>query len=125
MFRGGLLAGKRILVTGGGSGLGAAMVRRFMELGAELFICGRRRDTLHSAAESMAKDTGGKVTPVLCDIRVSAAVDEMMSTIWESGPCPSSSITRPATSLPRRISCLLGLPTRSWPRLCMVRCTAR
>ena len=37
-----LLAGKRILVTGGGSGLGAAMGRRFVELGAELIICGRR-----------------------------------------------------------------------------------
>ena len=36
MFEKGLLAGKRILVTGGGSGLGAAMGRRFIELGAEL-----------------------------------------------------------------------------------------
>ncbi len=42
MFEKGLLARKRILVTGGGSGLGAAMGRRFVELGAELIICGRR-----------------------------------------------------------------------------------
>ena len=46
MFEKGLLAGKRILVTGGGSGLGAAMGRRFIELGAELIICGRRLDLL-------------------------------------------------------------------------------
>ena len=42
MFEKGLLKGKRILVTGGGSGLGAAMGRRFLELGADLIICGRR-----------------------------------------------------------------------------------
>src|SRR5229473_1366218 len=46
MFEKGLLAGKRILVTGGGSGLGAAMGRRFVELGAELIICGRRLELL-------------------------------------------------------------------------------
>ena len=40
MFQPGLLAGKKILVTGGGTGLGAAMGRRFVELGAELVICG-------------------------------------------------------------------------------------
>ena len=42
MFRHDLLAGKRVLVTGGGTGLGLAMGRRFVELGAELAICGRR-----------------------------------------------------------------------------------
>ena len=46
MFEKGLLKGKRILVTGGGSGLGAAMGRRFLELGAELVICGRRLELL-------------------------------------------------------------------------------
>jgi len=42
MFENGLLKGRRVLVTGGGSGLGAAMGRRFLELGADLVICGRR-----------------------------------------------------------------------------------
>lgn len=46
MFETGLLRGKRILVTGGGSGLGAAMGRRFLTLGAELVICGRKLDRL-------------------------------------------------------------------------------
>jgi short-subunit dehydrogenase involved in D-alanine esterification of teichoic acids len=42
MFQADLLAGKRILITGGGTGLGFAMGRRFLELGAEIAICGRR-----------------------------------------------------------------------------------
>ena len=42
MFEAGLLAGKRILITGGGSGLGAAMAQRFAGLGASLVLCGRR-----------------------------------------------------------------------------------
>ena len=50
MFEKGLLAAKRILVTGGGSGLGAAMGRRFLELGAELIICGRRLELLEATA---------------------------------------------------------------------------
>ena len=53
MFEKGLLAGKRILVTGGGSGLGAAMGRRFAALGAELIICGRRLELLEAAAARM------------------------------------------------------------------------
>ena len=55
MFEKGLLAGKRILVTGGGSGLGAAMGRRFVELGAELIICGRRLELLEATADADAR----------------------------------------------------------------------
>ena len=61
MFEKGLLAGKRILVTGGGSGLGAAMGRRFVELGAELIICGRRLELLEATAAQMRGELGGKV----------------------------------------------------------------
>ena len=61
MFEKGLLAGKRILVTGGGSGLGAAMGRRFVELGAELIICGRRLELLEATAAQMHSDFGAKV----------------------------------------------------------------
>jgi short-subunit dehydrogenase involved in D-alanine esterification of teichoic acids len=37
-----LLKGKRILVTGGGTGLGREMAEKYLELGAEVIICGRR-----------------------------------------------------------------------------------
>src|SRR6202790_5675204 len=86
MFEKGLLKGKRILVTGGGSGLGAAMGRRFVGLGAELIICGRRRDMLEATAAQLRENPGGKVTAVPCDIRDGAAVDVMMDAIWRDAP---------------------------------------
>ena len=86
MFEKGLLAGKRILVTGGGSGLGAAMGRRFVELGAELIICGRRLELLEATAAQMRGDFGGKVAAIRCDIRDGAAVDAMMDAIWREAP---------------------------------------
>ena len=86
MFEKSLLAGKRILVTGGGSGLGAAMPRRFLDLGADLIICGRRLDLLEATAQAMRADPGGRVTPLRCDIRDGAAVASLMDTIWREGP---------------------------------------
>ena len=86
MFEKDLLAGKRILVTGGGSGLGAAMGRRFVELGAELIICGRRLELLEATAAQMRGELGGKVAVFRCDIRDGAAVDAMMEQIWREAP---------------------------------------
>jgi NAD(P)-dependent dehydrogenase (short-subunit alcohol dehydrogenase family) len=86
MFEKGLLAGKRILVTGGGSGLGAAMGRRFVELGAELIICGRRLELLEETAAGMRRELAGKVAVIRCDIRDGNAVDAMMDQIWREGP---------------------------------------
>ena len=86
MFEKGLLRGKRILVTGGGSGLGAAMGRRFVELGAELIVCGRRLELLEATAGEMRRDLGGKVTAIRCDIRDGASVDAMLEAIWREAP---------------------------------------
>ena len=86
MFEKGLLEGKRILVTGGGSGLGAAMGRRFVELGAELIICGRRLELLEATAAQMRSELGGKVSVARCDIRDGAAVDAMMDAVWREAP---------------------------------------
>jgi len=86
MFEKGLLAKKRILVTGGGSGLGAAMGRRFAELGAELIICGRRLELLEATAAQMRSEFGGKVGVVRCDIRDGGAVEAMMDAVWREAP---------------------------------------
>ena len=86
MFRDDLLKGKRVLVTGGGTGLGRAMAERCLELGAAVHICGRRAAVLEQAAASMREAAGGSVTPHRCDIRDAAAVDDMIGAIWRSGP---------------------------------------
>ena len=67
MFRHDLLAGKRVLVTGGGTGLGLAMGRRFVELGAELAICGRREAVLRKAAEELQSIRSCSIAVEICD----------------------------------------------------------
>ena len=86
MFEKSLLEGKRILVTGGGSGLGAAMGRRFVELGAKLIICGRRLELLEETAARIRGDLGREVAAIRCDIRDGAAVDAMLDEIWRGAP---------------------------------------
>ena len=64
MFLPDLLKGKRILVTGGGTGLGRSMAHRYLELGANVVICGRREEVLKQTAEELAKETGGDTSTV-------------------------------------------------------------
>jgi NAD(P)-dependent dehydrogenase (short-subunit alcohol dehydrogenase family) len=86
MFEKGLLKGKRILITGGGSGLGAAMGRRFAELGGELIICGRRLELLEQTASAMRSDFGATVSVARCDIRDGGAVEAMMDEVFGAAP---------------------------------------
>jgi NAD(P)-dependent dehydrogenase (short-subunit alcohol dehydrogenase family) len=86
MFEKGLLTGKRILITGGGSGLGAAMGRRFAELGAELIICGRRLEVLQATAAAIRDEFASQIDVIQCDIREGASVEAMMEAIWRKAP---------------------------------------
>jgi NAD(P)-dependent dehydrogenase (short-subunit alcohol dehydrogenase family) len=86
MFKDGLFSGKRILVTGGGTGLGKAMSERFLSLGAEIFICGRRKQVCEATADELMKAQGGKVHAFGVDIRDAGAVDTMVEEIFASGP---------------------------------------
>ena len=87
MFKDGLLKGKRILVTGGGTGIGKEIAARYLELGAELWIAGRRGGVLEDAARELSSKHGGSVRTHAVDIRDAAAVDAMVQRIWdEAGP---------------------------------------
>ncbi len=86
MFQPDLLKGKRILITGGGTGLGRSMTQRYLELGANVIICGRREDVLKQTAEELRAETKGEIETVGCDVRVPAAVEAMMDTIWAKRP---------------------------------------
>ena len=86
MFAAGLLKGRRILVTGGGTGLGKAMSTRFLALGAEVHICGRRKLVCDETAAELMKAHGGKVVSHGLDIRDAAAVDHMIGEIFATGP---------------------------------------
>jgi NAD(P)-dependent dehydrogenase (short-subunit alcohol dehydrogenase family) len=87
MFKEGLLKGKRILITGGGTGLGKEIAVRYVELGAELWICGRRGGVLEQTAKELARERPGSIKTHAVDIRDAAAVDAMVQRIWdETGP---------------------------------------
>ena len=86
MFVNGLFTGKKILVTGGGTGLGKAMAERFLELGADIYICGRRQSVCAEAADELMARHGGRVLSYGVDIRDAAAVDDMVADIFRSGP---------------------------------------
>src|SRR6201995_6213766 len=86
MFKENLLAGRRILVTGGGTGLGKSMAARFLQLGAEVHICGRRKAVCDETATELMDLHGGRVTSHGVDIRNPLAVDEMVEAIFSQGP---------------------------------------
>lgn len=116
MFVDGLLAGKRILITGGGTGLGRSIGQRYAELGASLVICGRREAVLAEAAESIGAATGRPVEWHVCDVRNAAAVEAMMDAIWQSGPldgllnnAAGNFIARTETLSPRAFDAILNI----------------
>jgi NAD(P)-dependent dehydrogenase (short-subunit alcohol dehydrogenase family) len=116
MFRTDLLKGKRILVTGGGTGLGKSIARRYLELGADVVVCGRRTDVLDATAQELRDATGGSIEIHGCDIRDAEAIDRMMAAIWQKAPldvlvnnAAANFIARTDTLSPRAIDAILGI----------------
>src|SRR4030095_16881260 len=80
------MRGERILVTGGGTGLGKAMAEGFLALGADVAICGRRKAVCdETAAAWRARFPGRRVDTFGVDIRVAQAVEDMVQALWDSG----------------------------------------
>jgi NAD(P)-dependent dehydrogenase (short-subunit alcohol dehydrogenase family) len=86
MFQPALMTGQRILVTGGGTGLGQAMAEQFLRLGADIAICGRRKAVCDATAEAWrAQFPHARIDTFGLDIRDAAAVGEMVDALWASG----------------------------------------
>jgi NAD(P)-dependent dehydrogenase (short-subunit alcohol dehydrogenase family) len=86
MFLPDLLKGKRVFITGGGSGLGRSAARRLLELGAEVVICGRREALLAETAGELGQVTGGRITWRRLDIRDPEAVEATIAEVWAEAP---------------------------------------
>jgi len=81
MLRDDALKGKVIVVTGGGSGLGKAMTKYFLELGAKVAITSRDLEKLRNTAEELEKETGGECLAVSCDVRFYEQVEIMLDEV--------------------------------------------
>ena len=86
MFTNDLLKGKRILITGGGTGIGRAMAERFLQLGAAVFICGRRAEVVQQTAKELVSATGGTIEGLPCDVRYPEDVERLIEQLWAKGP---------------------------------------
>jgi len=74
VFQHDLLKGRAIFLTGGGTGLGRSMALRFAELGARMFLVGRREEPLRETCEEILR-LGGAAAFTTCDVRDYAAVE--------------------------------------------------
>ena len=88
VFRDDVLAGKRILITGGGTGLGKELARSFISRGAAVYICGRRQNVLDAAIAELQQSAayGGTVKAYICDVREAEQIEAMVDQIWQDGP---------------------------------------
>jgi len=86
MFKPDLMRGQRVLITGGGTGLGKSMAAKCLSLGANVVICGRRKEVCDEAAAQLVMRHGGIVDTFGIDIRDAAAVDAMVGEIFSSEP---------------------------------------
>lgn len=86
MFKDNLLLGKRILITGGGTGLGKSMATRFSELGADVIIAGRRLEVLKATSAEIEGKSGRPVAFKQLDVRKPDMVERVFDEIWTQGP---------------------------------------
>ena len=85
MFSERVLDRKKILITGGGTGIGKSLGSRFLGFGAEIVICGRREEILRGTVAEWTK-SGGKASYFVCDIRLPDKVEAMFEEIWRDRP---------------------------------------
>ena len=116
MFQPELLRNKRILITGGGTGLGKGMAHRFLQLGATVYICGRRREVLSETEAELSRGAPNKIHSFPCDVRDLSQVEKMIETIWNAGPldilvnnAAGNFLARTEELSPRAFEAVLGI----------------
>jgi NAD(P)-dependent dehydrogenase (short-subunit alcohol dehydrogenase family) len=87
VFASDALADKRILITGGGTGLGRGVAARLVDHGAEVHLWGRRESVLAEAANEISCGVEGSAYYQAVDVRDSSSVDAAVERIWnDHGP---------------------------------------
>lgn len=74
----GTFAGKTVIVTGGGTGLGRSMSKYLLQLGANVVITSRKLEVLQNTAKELEEETGGKVLALSCDVRNYEEVEKVL-----------------------------------------------
>ncbi len=80
VFAPGLMAGRVVVVTGGGSGIGRCTAHELAALGARVVLVGRKPDKLQSVVDEIAAD-GGSARWQACDVRNEQAVEAMVAQV--------------------------------------------
>ncbi len=116
MFSNDLLKDKRILITGGGTGIGRAMAERYLQLGARVVICGRRAEVVQNTAKELAASTGGVIQGFACDVRDREAVEQLLDQLWAEAPldvlvnnAAGNFLARTEDLSPRAFDAVLGI----------------
>jgi len=116
MFQADLLRDKRVLITGGGTGLGKSMAHRFLQLGATVYICGRRQEVLLKTEAELNRTAPNRIHSFPCDVRDLAQVEQMVETIWSADPvdilvnnAAGNFLARTEELSPRAFEAVLGI----------------
>lgn len=80
VFTPGLMAGKVVVVTGGGSGIGRCVAHELSALGAQVVLVGRNVEKLKTVQEEITQD-GGTASFQVCDIRQEDVVKQTVAAI--------------------------------------------
>ncbi len=83
MLKPGTFEGKTVVITGGGTGLGRSVGQYLLSLGANLVICGRRKEVIEQTAAELASESGGQVLGQACDVRVPDQVEALRAAAYE------------------------------------------
>ncbi len=81
-----IVSGKKILITGGGSGLGKSMALELARLGAEIWVCGRTQETLDQTVHEINHQSSPKAYSVVCDIRKPESIEECLNLVFKKKP---------------------------------------